>query len=479
MLDGIMFWSEVCNECNRLDHTTGTNPAFNRGPTLSSRATAIVHIAMHDAFFSVAGFAGLPAGTPNPRLYLNAPPAYAGGTADADVASAISGAAAHTLKALYPGFSQLIDAKVAELITSRGYSAAGFAHGVAIGAAVLASRNGDMAANAPDSAHVASTAPDRHRVDPASPSQGYLGVGYGSTARFVVTPAPLDPVPNRADAIYQKDFKEVYEKGGAPLLNTTTRTPDQTAVGLYWGYDGAEKIGTPPRLYNQILAKIATTHATTEAENARLFGLANAAMGDCGIYAWKEKYLHDYARPVVGIREYDTKSVGPGLADADANKAVTPPCDPFWLPLGRPASNKVGEFSRTPNFPAYPSGHATFGAAVFETVRLFFKDRNPVKHKYTATENDNVGFVFVSDELNGKTVDPDGSVRVRHVRKFDSAAEAMLENSVSRVYLGVHWRFDGTSAHSIKNMLSGSDRVGGVPLGRDIATLIHANFKQP
>jgi hypothetical protein len=70
-------------------------------------------------------------------------------------------------------------------------------------------------------------------------------------------------------------------------------------------------------------------------------------------------------------------------------------------------------------------------------------------------------------------------LRARHNRRFDSVAEAMYDNSISRIYLGVHWRFDGTSDKSVKKMLEATDRIGGVPLGRDIATQIFNGFHQP
>jgi hypothetical protein len=101
-------------------------------------------------------------------------------------------------------------------------------------------------------------------------------------------------------------------------------------------------------------------------------------------------------------------------------------------------------------------------------VRLFYG------HTNTGTV-DNIAFTFVSDELNGVSVDNDGAVRTRHERAFTSVADAMYENSVSRVFLGVHWRFDGTTGSSIKKMLTATDNVGGVPLGRAIATDIFTN----
>jgi vanadium chloroperoxidase len=66
----------------------------------------------------------------------------------------------------------------------------------------------------------------------------------------------------------------------------------------------------------------------------------------------------------------------------------------------------------TPNFPAYPSGHATFGAAALHITRLFYG--------VTDRSNDNLfeGLTFVSDEFNGISRDNKGTVRPKHVRNF-------------------------------------------------------------
>jgi hypothetical protein len=50
-IDPILYWNEVSLEANRVSHTNGKNE--QTGPTLSSRALAIVHLAMYDAY---AGF---------------------------------------------------------------------------------------------------------------------------------------------------------------------------------------------------------------------------------------------------------------------------------------------------------------------------------------------------------------------------------------------------------------------------------------
>ena len=482
MEDPILFWNDVALEANRLDHTeSGDGPPMQaehqRGPTLSSRALAIVHLAIHDAFFSIAGVASIPGPGPSPKkLYLLPPLIALLGPPPPDSAvtrsAAVSGAAVTALCTLYSGMRATFEEKLAKISGINGTDDAAFSFGRRVALAVLDTRKDDDKKAIPkDEDHVSSPGHLRHRVDPCNTGQGYLGVAYGKIPTFAATTwQALDPPPAETSAKYKDDYKEVYEKGGAPELNTTTRKPEETAVGLYWAYDGAMKIGTPPRLYNQIVREVARTHGptgNTTAENARLFALINCAMGDAGIHAWHWKYCFDLWRPVVGIRE-DDKSTGPA---ATPDKKITPPCDPFWKPLGAPHSNELKP-SFTPPFPAYPSGHATFGAATFEMVRLFYGHPDP-------TTEDNFGFTLISDELNGKTTDSDGSVRTKHHRKYDSMAEAMYDNSVSRVWLGVHWRFDGTSGKNVSKMLQAADNVGGVPLGRAIAkNILDTGMKQ-
>jgi hypothetical protein len=47
-MDPILLWNQVALEANRVSHTTGPNE--QTGPTLSSRALAIVHLALYDAY---------------------------------------------------------------------------------------------------------------------------------------------------------------------------------------------------------------------------------------------------------------------------------------------------------------------------------------------------------------------------------------------------------------------------------------------
>ncbi len=173
--------------------------------------------------------------------------------------------------------------------------------------------------------------------------------------------------------------------GGDGIVTPTERTRDQTIAGIYWGYDGTPNLGAPPRLYNQIAMQIADERNTNNVlELARLMALVNVAMCDAGIAAWESKYFYDFWRPITGIREASPGTGPTGRGDGNPNTRG----DTTFTPLGAPASNATGP-NFTPPFPAYPSGHATFGAALFQTLRNFYG-------------TDRIRFTFVSDEFNGR-----------------------------------------------------------------------------
>ncbi len=462
-MDHILYWNGVALELNRRDFTPaeagGDGMAEQGGPTLSSRALAIAHLAMYDAHACAASTPELPAYLPWPA---GRPPVL---RADAAVAGAM-----HTvLRALYPNKAAFTD--IALGLSGVGGVAAeeSVAYGRAVAAAHLADRATDPSASS--QGYVYSTARGAHRPDPANPGQGAHAPFYGARSRLFAAPMryELSPPPALGDALYLSALRQVRVKGIAPELvgtpgpaDVSRRSVDESLVGIYWAYDGAKGLGTPPRLYNQIVREIAINRNNTADDNARLFALVNAAMGDAGILAWDQKYLHNLWRPVVGVREHDT-SMGPA---AVAKSDISDDCDPNWLPLGAPASNDRTKANFTPNFPAYPSGHATFGAAAFHVTRLFY---NPSIGK---TEPDDLfaGHHFVSDECNGSTQDNRGVVRPRHERSFGSGGlmQMIEENGFSRIYLGVHWSYDAF-ALGHKGEPDLLQNVGGVPLGLDIA----------
>lgn len=479
MSDPILLWNGIALEANRVSHTNGKREQV--GPARSSRALAIVHLAMYDAY---AGVINQPA---------NLPPYINSGTSPGASADAAVAAAAHaTLSDLFPSQRSFFDS----ILAASDKNKAGLDFGKKVAQAILNDRQGDPSAGGD---YAPSTGRGKHRPDPDNPGQGFDAPVYGAKSKgFAVKKryelaSPLFMNGNKVDPDYIKALQDVRGKGIQPELMGTlpgsikARKVDETVAGIYWGYDGSAELGTPPRLYNQIIRRVAIHKNNSVEENARLFAFVNVAMADAAILAWDQKYIHNFWRPVVGIREHDI-SMGPGAVQA--NNVIDPDCDSSWLPLGAPNTNSSGK-NFTPNFPAYPSGHATFGAAAFHMTRLFYGagkggankgDREPDK---LFKELD-----FVSDELNGVNKDNKGAVRPRHVRKFDDGLwEMIIENGRSRVLLGVHWVFDafavkGNGKPDLTRTVDNSNNIvgiGGVPLGLTIAESVfeEGNGKAP
>jgi Vanadium chloroperoxidase N-terminal domain len=460
MQDSIMYWNEVVLDANKESHTSGMDAMLVNGPTMSSRAMAIVHLAMYDAFV------GTSTTTLTSYLGLTAPVGGASTTA------AIAAAAHATLTTLYPSQKATFERKhkEAKIDGTTDEVNAGHKFGQNIANEILKLRCKDP--DAKDDGYSSYPSHGTHRPDPCQPKQGYHGPFYGAKSNLFScsTRFDLDKPPAALDSNsdYKKAIKQVRGKGiAAELMGTlpaaySKRTVDETLVGVFWGYDGAKKLGTPPRLYNQIIRKIAEEQKNTLEENAYLFALINVAMGDAGILAWEQKYKHNYWRPVLGVREHDS-SMGPvGKGKSDINDD----CDPLWLPLGAPNTNNDGQPNFTPHFPAYPSGHATFGGAVFEITKKFYS------LKRTALEVQQMfdTVSFVSDEFNGENTDNNGVVRPKHFRKFLGGFDQMIkENGLSRIWLGVHWSFDAFAVKADGITPDFTKNIGGVPLGKNIA----------
>jgi membrane-associated phospholipid phosphatase len=414
-------WNEVAVDASGLDHTpvaTGEARVFGEqlGPGRASRAMAIVHIAVFEAINAVAR---------RYESYTGLAPA----PATTSVPAAIAQAAHDTLTAMFPSqasdFAELLAAELRG-IADGPPKAGGIELGRQAARSILALRATDGSAHAEPRVgveFVTSDAPGKWRQDPVSEAPLALGAYWGSVTPFVLPSARAfraPPPPPLQSRQFAAAYEEVRALGGDGAVTPTTRDTDETFAAIFWAYDGTPSLCAPPRLYNQITVQIAEQMRTNVVELARLLALVNVAMADAGIAIWESKYHYQVGRPVTVIREAAAaRGSRPALAG-----------DPTFMPLGAPASNLTGP-NFTPPFPAYPSGHAGFGGALFQTLRNFYG-------------TDRIPFTFVSDEYNGVTTDHTGAVRPLHPRTFTSLSEAEDENGQSRIYLGIHWAFDKT-----------------------------------
>jgi PAP2 superfamily len=444
----LRYWNQIAINASGLDHTPvapGETRVFGEqfGPGRSSRAMAIVHIAIFDAVNAIAGAY---------KSYSN----VANVSPDAAMNAAIAQAAHDTLAALYPSQKQSFDTILADdlrLMLPRGRPHAdGIALGARAAAAILELRANDGSEHAEGrmgDTYAPSSDPGFWRQDPIGLSPLALGYHWGAVKPFVLQSGDqfrVPPPPALSSVEYATAYAEVKNVGGDGIVTPTERSAEQTEIGIYWAYDGTPSLCAPPRLYNQIATTIAAQMRTDVVDLARLLALVNVAMADAGTAIWESKYWYEFWRPVTGIRESDP-GTGPTGA-GDGNSATDG--DLLFTPLGAPASNLHGP-NFTPPFPSYPSGHAGFGGALFQTLRNFY-------------ETDAIPFAFVSDEFNGTTLDHDGNVRPLVPRSFSSLSQAEEENGQSRIYLGIHWSFDKTQ---------------GIAQGRKVADYVFANAFAP
>jgi hypothetical protein len=204
-------------------------------------------------------------------------------------------------------------------------------------------------------------------------------------------PEPPDDVRSKK---YTADFEEVKALGGDDMTTLSTRTAEQTEIGRFW-------LESSPQAWNRLARTISAAQLLEPWENARLFALLNAALADGYIASWETKFHYLFWRPVTAIR----------LADTDGNPLTDG--DPTWTPL-----------QLTYPMPDYDSAHSVEGGVAAEILARFFG-------------TDDISFTACSFTLlPGSTCADPGAV----YRPYSSFSQAAAENSLSRIYVGIHFR---------------------------------------
>ena len=232
-----------------------------------------------------------------------------------------------------------------------------------------------------------------------------LYAGHGQIRPWTMTSGDQFRLPDFYDPAspeFAEEFDTIRRLGGA---DSTIRTDDQSEIAMFWE-DGPWGI-TPPGHMIYIGVQVLQDRGLDFIDLARAFALIGMTQCDASIFAWDSKYHHDILRPESAIR-----ARAPEFGNPDPR--VVRQAD--WL-----------SYIPAPEFPAYPSGHSTFGAAACEMIALIY-GRDDVSFSGRAPD------LVLWPSLRGVT---------RHWTSLSQVAE---ENGMSRLYGGVHWKPDHAEA---------------------------------
>lgn len=230
-----------------------------------------------------------------------------------------------------------------------------------------------------------------------------------------------DRFPDPRSQVFWNDVKLIASLGGT---RSKPRTDDEAQIAFFW--EDGPRGATPPGHFQIIAAQLFQGRMSIY-DMARAMALVAMAGGDAGIAAWDSKYTFDIVRPETVIRRR-ARNI-PGYSKSGFK------VDSRWTSL-----------ILTPPFPAYTSGHSTFGSAGARMISHILGTDNV---KFTLRP---VDLAWWPDQLIGTT------------RSYTSVWDTAVENGLSRIWGGVHWTFDHDQAMNA---------------GKGIANEIHARHFTP
>jgi membrane-associated phospholipid phosphatase len=376
------------------------------------RAAAMMHLAIHDALNAV---------DPRYRAY-----AYEEDAREASAVAAAAQAAYEIACDQYPQQRAQWNEERRRWLETAKPSAArhkGIATGKAAAAAVLARRAND-GWNTEATYEFQPMAPGVYaefREHSGTPAGFVFGAGWALAKPFALHSSSQfrSPPPPAIDSDeYTRAYDEVREVG---RFASRTRTADQTHMAFWWK-DFAENS------HNRLARDLLTSEHADLWTAARLFALLNVSIMDAYISVFDNKFFYNHWRPYTAIR----------WAEHDGNPATQ--AEPDW----------DNTHHHTYAFPSYPSAH---GAACAAAMTVMANTFGNTKH-----------FTMYTPSVNAAGPMSEVIAIRPPTRSFDSFSAAAMECALSRVYLGIHFRYDS---------------VEGNRLGNDIGEFITATVLAP
>ena len=382
--------AEVIIEWNQLlqQSTAGA-------PFLQARTYAITHIAMADAVVAIQG----PYKPFHARVW-----APHGASAQAAAAQAAHDVLAVLNPAGLASFDTALQNRLATI--PPGPRNLGVQAGKKVAAAILAWRQNDgfAAANPQPPAFLASTLPGIWQQTTAGAAGAAQFSELGSVVPFgLLTSTQFLPavMPQLESAEYATDFNEVKSVGEA---TSATRVLEQTRFAqLFAGVGTYANVTNIFRLWNNVARDVSQDKSLSLAGTARLFALMNASIFDSLQTSQTSKFVYRLWRPVTAIDQAGIDNNADTAAQAG------------WTPL-------LG----TPPYPSHSSNMACVGAGAARMLANVFGDD---AQSFTAT--------WFSSATPPTVV---------HAEPYDSFWAMALDEGDSRVWGGIHFRFEITTS---------------------------------
>ncbi len=372
------------------------------------RTAAMMHLAIHDALNAIDA---------RYETYLPVEP-----MPNADPIAAAAAAAHEVASAQYPAGAESFDAELRRWldgVESDARREAAVALGKAAAAGILEARRGDGWDNEAEYQwHPMGPGVYAEFAEHSGTPEGFVFGSGWATARPFMLDEPghfrSPPPPEITSDAYAGAFREVKEIGAE---ESPTRTPDQAHLAMWWK-DFAENS------HNRLARRLAAEEEIELWDAARMFALLNMGIYDAYVNVFENKFLYNHWRPYTAIR----------WAANDGNPETEP--DPEWNNLHR----------HTYAFPSYPSAHGTACAAAMTALADTLGD--DLRFTMTTAQVDSAG--PMSEKI---AMDPP-------TRSFESFSSAAMECAMSRVHLGIHFRYDSVAGNELGR------RIGRYGVGR-------------
>lgn len=363
------------------------------------RAEAMMHIAVHDALNAI---------TPIYATYT-----YNGTAPEANPISAVALAAFEVMVNQYPeNRTDLEDDlnRCLEGLEDNDSKKEGIALGKAVASKILGERSNDKwNGEAGYEWHPMAPGVYAEFNEHSQTPEGFIfGAGWAVAEPFLLkrqdqfrSPPPPEITSNQ----YTDAYNEVKEYGS---FQSESRTEDQTHSAMWWK-DFVEKS------HNRLARELVSREELNLWEAARVFALLNMTIYDAYVNVFDNKFYYNHWRPYTAIR----------WGGNDGNPDTEP--DTQW--------NNLHE--HTYAFPSYPSAHGTASTAAMTVLANTLGTGDKYNFTMTTEEVDKAGPFSGKVKMNPPT------------RSFNSFSEAGLEAAMSRVYLGIHFRYDSEEGHRL------------------------------